>query len=211
MSFPIEYGLIWCEEASCWWFYDHSNIKRVINSSRKFVLFSHKQWWEYERWQVLVDRVYQADSSHCSGEKRGRERGGSSWLRQVAGSLLDNHDGSKLGFYDHLNRIVKVRAFKPEPWRWQWDPDRGARVGYGRRHSPHSCSPCSQSHHHRWNVLARMWERTTQRYHVLALLGLSCLEDYLIRVVKMGLMIPPLKAPSKIHAAIPTRKLRNHQ
>lgn len=34
-------------------------------------------------------------------------------LRQVAGSLLDNHDGSKLGFYDHLNRIVKVRDFKP--------------------------------------------------------------------------------------------------
>lgn len=28
------------------------------------------------------------------------------------GRLLDNHGGSKLGFYDHSNRIVKVRAFK---------------------------------------------------------------------------------------------------
>ena len=33
-------------------------------------------------------------------------------LRQVADRLLENHDGSKLEFYDHLNRIVKVRAFK---------------------------------------------------------------------------------------------------
>lgn len=33
-------------------------------------------------------------------------------LRQVAARLLENHDGNKLRFYDHLNRIVKVRAFK---------------------------------------------------------------------------------------------------
>lgn len=33
-------------------------------------------------------------------------------LRQVAARLLENHDGNKLRFYDHLNRIVKVKAFK---------------------------------------------------------------------------------------------------
>lgn len=33
-------------------------------------------------------------------------------LRQVAARLLENHDGNKLWFYDHLNRIVKVKAFK---------------------------------------------------------------------------------------------------
>lgn len=37
-------------------------------------------------------------------------------LRQVAARLLENHDGNKLRFYDHLNRIVKVRAFKLIAW-----------------------------------------------------------------------------------------------
>ncbi|KOX78614.1 hypothetical protein WN51_07475 [Melipona quadrifasciata] len=37
-------------------------------------------------------------------------------LRQVAARLLENHDGNKLRFYDHLNRIVKVRAFKLIVW-----------------------------------------------------------------------------------------------
>lgn len=37
-------------------------------------------------------------------------------LRQVAGRLLENHDGNKPRLYDHLNRIVKVRAFKLIAW-----------------------------------------------------------------------------------------------
>jgi len=45
-------------------------------------------------------------------------------IRQVATRLLENHDGNKLRFYDHLNRIVKVRAFKLIAYR-------GARVEYG--------------------------------------------------------------------------------
>lgn len=45
-------------------------------------------------------------------------------IRQVATRLLENHDGNKLRFYDHLNRIVKVRAFKLTAYR-------RARVEYG--------------------------------------------------------------------------------
>lgn len=87
-------------------------------------------WDDPERWPLeeigLQDRDELRDKVHevvevlhgllISPMKRHHAFAAFVELRQVAGRLLENHEGNKLEFYDHLNRIVKVRAFEPRSY-----------------------------------------------------------------------------------------------